>query len=305
MTKTILSAICVIFLLTSCDKSYKYVETVNDVSLFGGTIKKDKDPDIIKAPDDTSAYLEAFQRFCISVKVNKDMNTSLGSTYSTPLNFKLFDDKGQDIVSTVSFENKDKREKEIADKIFSLKNTIQESVDNSKKEKEESFKQVAIIDSSKINELSKYFRRKKDEYSNENKIWYEPKSSPNYTNANGLYCYFNTENGMPSNLRFRLQYYADDWLFFKTVNFSIDGKAYKFIPKKTETDSGNGGYIWEWFDESIIESDKELIQALANAKNAKMKLEGRQYYKEKTITQEQIIGIKRTIDLYKAMGGQF
>lgn len=292
--------------LYSCDnnKTYKYVEVVQDEGILGGTDTKDKEEKPIKAANDSSAYLQAYQNFCISVKVNKDMKTSLGKTYSTPKSFKLYDDKGKEISNTVFFADKEKSEKEIEERIFSMKNNIQESVDNSKKEKAESFKQSASIDSSKVKELTKYFRQKKDEYSNDNKIWYQPKSSPIYANANGIYCYFCTENGVPSNLRFRLQYYADDWLFFKSVRFSIDGKAYEYAPMKTETDSGDGGYIWEWFDESISDSDKDLIYALANAKSAKMKLDGRQYYKEKGITQEQINSIKKTLDLYKAMGGQ-
>ena len=272
---------------------------------MGGTDTKEKEAKPIKAADDSSAYLQAYQNFCISQKVNKDMQTSIGKTYSVPKSFKLYNDKGVEISNSVFFADKDKREKEIEENIFSMKNTIQESVDNNKKEKAESFKQTATVDSSKTKDLLKSFRQKKDEFSNDNKIWYQPKSSPIYANANGIYCYFCTENGVPSNLRFRLQYYADDWLFFKSVRFSIDGKAYEFAPMKTETDSGDGGYIWEWFDESLSDTDKDLIYALANAKSAKMKLDGRQYYKEKGITQEQINSIKKTLDLYKAMGGQY
>lgn len=306
MTRQILIILFSLSILTSCEnkKNYKYVEVVNEEGLFGGTDRKEKEPEIIKASNDTTAYLEAFQKFCISVKVNKDMQTSLGKTYSTPKDFKLYDEKDNEI-STITFPNKEIREKEIQEKIFSLSNSIQESVDKNKKEAEATFLKNANIDSVKVKQLEKSFRIKSDEFSNENKKWYKPKSAPIYTNANGIYCYFQTENGMPSNLRFRLQYYSDDWLFFSRVQFSIDGKAYEYIPLDTETDSGNGGYIWEWFDESISESDKELINALANAKSAKMKLIGRQYYDTKTITQGQINGIKQTLELYKAMGGQF
>lgn len=306
MTKQLLIIIFSFLILTSCEnkKSYKYVEVVNEESLFGGTDRKEKEAEVIKASNDSSAYLDAFQKFCISVKVNKDMETSMGKTYSTPKDFKLYDDKGNDI-SSISFPNKDIREKEIQERIFALKNSIQESVDKNKKEAQESFSKTASIDSVKVKQLEKSFRIKADEFSNDNKKWYKPKSAPVYTNANGIYCYFQTENGMPSNLRFRLQYYSDDWLFFSRVQFSIDGKAYEYIPMDTETDSGNGGYIWEWFDESVSESDKELIIALSNAKSAKMKLIGRQYYDTKTINQSQINGIKQTIELYRAMGGQF
>jgi hypothetical protein len=72
----------------------------------------------------------------------------------------------------------------------------------------------------------------------------------------------------------------------------------------TETDSGDGGKIWEWFDESVSVSDKQLINALANSKSAKMKLIGRQYFDVKNISQDQIKGIKRTLELYQAMGGK-
>lgn len=293
-----------ITIMTSCDKSYKYVEKISEESILGGTDLKYKEEETIKAKDDSTAYLEAFKKFCISVKVNKDMAQSMGKTYSTPLSFKLLNDKGEDITNTTLFSNRTQQEKEIEEEIFSLKNSIQDAVDNNKKEKTEEFKQKAKIDSSKIKELKKFFRVRKDEFSTTVKTWYEPKSAPNYTNRNGLYCYFQTENNMPSNLRFRMQYYSDDWLFFSKVQFLIDGKAYEYVPKNTETDSGDGGHIWEWFDESVSENDKELINALVNAKSAKMKLVGKQYFDIRTISQEQIKGIKRTLELYRAMGGK-
>lgn len=195
--------LAILFFLTSCDKSYKYVEKVSEESIFGGTDIKEKDETIIKAKNDSTAYLEAFKKFCISVKVNKDMAQSMGITYSTPLSFKLLNDKGEDITNTTFFASKAQREKEIEEQIFSMRNTIQDAVDNNQKEKEEEFKQTAKIDSAKIKELKPFFKIKKDEFSTTGKTWYKPKSAPNYTNQNGLYCYFQTENDVPSNLRFR------------------------------------------------------------------------------------------------------
>ena len=307
MKRLIFTALTLFSLLTSCDntKNYKYVEIDNEEGILGGNTTTEKDPKTINAATDSAAYLEAYQNYCISLKVNRDMKQSLGTASAIPTGFKLYDDKGTDITNSVFFADKEKQEKEIKDRIFSMENSIQESVDRNKKEKVELFKQTAKVDSSKINELEKYFRKRKDEFSNNKRIWYEPKSAPRYTDRNGIYCYFETENGMPTNLRFRLQYYADDWLFFKEVKFSIDGKAYDYIPLSTQTDSGDGGYIWEWFDESISESDKELINALANAKSAKMKLIGRQYYDVKTISREQINSFKRTLEMYQALGGDW
>ena len=307
MTKSRFLILLLAVVLTSCnsDKKYTYVEVVLEKGIFGGVDKKEKEPKIIRAKNDTLAYLEAYQSFCIAVKVNKDMQETYGEMPSTPLEFKLLNDNGENIVNSTFFVTKAEEEQKIEERVFSRSNSIKESAESIEKEKIEDFKKVVKIDSAKVKELEKFFTLKKDEFSNNNKIWYTPKSAPQYTNRNGIYCYFQTENGMPSNLRFRVQYYNDDWLFFKKIQFSIDNKAYEYIPMDTETDSGNGGYIWEWFDESATSSDKELLYALANAQNAKMKFIGRQYHDIKTITQEQKLAIKRTLELYNALGGNY
>ena len=161
------------------------------------------------------------------------------------------------------------------------------------------------VDSAKIKELLPYFSVKKDEFDPNGRIVYKPKSAPQYINRNGIYCYFFVNNGSPGPLRFVVQYYADDWLFFKKIQFSIDDNAYEFVPLNTETDNGDGGKIWEWFDESLTPTDQDLIYALSEAKTAKMKLIGRQYHDIKAISKAQITDIKRTLDLYHAMGGNY
>lgn len=289
---------------TSCDKSYKYVETYNDVGIVGGSEIKEKEGEILKAKDDSTAYLKAFMMFCYSVKISNDMKQAMGKVYSIPLSFKLYNDKNVDITNTTLFATRSKREKEIEEQISSRENYLQKAVDESKKEENDNFKRTTKIDSLKVKELEKYFRKRKDEFSNKTTVWYEPKNAPKFTNSNGLYCYFQTENGIPNNLRFRMQYYSDDWLFFNKVQFSIDGKAFDFVPLFTERDSGDGGFIWEWFDVQVSESDKELINALANANTAKMKLIGSQYYDVKIVTREQIKSIKRTLEIYVALGGK-
>jgi hypothetical protein len=307
MAKQLFGLLFIVMLLAACDnnKSYKYVEITAEQGVLGGIEKKEQEAKVIRASSDSAAYLVAFESFCISLKINKDMKQTLGTVYTSPINFKLLNDKGEDISNTVYFASKEKKEKEIMEQILAMNNTLQESVDRSNAVDSKQIQATVKVDSTKVKDLTKYFRQRKDEFSNDNKIWYEPKSAPQYTNRNGLYCYFLTENGIPSNLRLRFQYYAEDWLFFNRIQFAIDGKAYEYIPADTETDSGDGGKIWEWCDHSLSEADKELIYALANAKSAKMKIIGRQYYEEKTVSQEQIKSIKQTIDLYNALGGLY
>lgn len=293
-------------LITSCSsRKYQYIEIAEEQEILGGTNITEKDPEFITAPNDSTAYVQAYQKFYISIKVFKDMQETYGMSAYKPIDFKLINDKGIDISKSTSFVNKKLIEQEISNEILSKENGLKELQKEAEKDKLEEFKASATIDSVKIKELKKYFNQKKDEFDPSGRTWYEPKSAPQYVNRNGIYCYFQTINGVPSNLRFRIQYYADKWLFFNKVQFSIDGNAYEYIPNNTETDNGDGGMIWEWFDENLSVKDKNLIEALANAKNAKMKFIGRQYYDIKTISQQQILDIKRTLDLYRAMGGKY
>lgn len=301
--RQIFTGLVFLLLLTSCaDKKYKYAEVVIKESPGQGMEVEEQDPKTISAASDSAAYLKAFETFCVSRKVSEDMrNDKESGYYMTPLKFRLYNEKGIDIAGTVSFSNKSMLERDIEARWFLQGDSLLainsgEAVPPG---------QGAAVDSAQIKALDKLFRVKEDEFSNENRKWYKPKSSPVYTDANGIFCYFNTDHGVPGPLRFRLQYYSDSWLFFSRVQFSIDGKAYEYIPSDTETDSGNGGHIWEWFDERVNEADKELINALASAKTAKMKLIGRQYYNIKTITKEQINAFKNTIELYRAIGGKW
>lgn len=289
--------ILLIGIIYSCDNKYTYIEIVKEKDIIGSNYsKKEKDPITINAPSDSMAYLLAYKKFCISIKANQYVSDKIGTRYSIPYEFKLFNSKGIDI-SSIDFVTKNDKEIEILSQITSLRSTVPNY------EKEENIINKVNIDSSKIKDLIKYFDIKHDDFSTNNKTWYTPKSAPKYTNDNGIYCYFLTIDNKPAVLRFVIQYYSDEWLFFSKVQFSIGDKAFEYIPTSTKTDSGNGGYIWEWFDEAITASDIDLLNALSNTDKAKMKFIGDKYYDIKTISPKQCLDIRRTLDLYKAMGG--
>lgn len=295
------------FTIISCQQSkrYEYIEIGIEKSVFGNTERDEKDGQIILAKTDSIAYLNAYQKFCISEKVAKDMEEVYGTSPIMPIDFKLLDEQGNNISSLIHFNKIDSLKAGIRSRIFTMKNSVKENVKEYRKKEVTDFKNSAKIDSAKINELEPYFYIKKDKFDPDGRVWYKPKSAPKYVNRNGIYCYFQSIDGIPSNLRLKLQYHDDEWLFLYKVQFLIDGKAFEFIPTDTETDSGNGGQIWEWFDEPLRKSHAELLYALANAKSAEMKLIGKKYYDIKTITTTQIRSIKRTLELYKAMGGMY
>ena len=160
---------------------------------------------------------------------------------------------------------------------------------------------IQTIDSSKIKELKSLFKHKKDEFSESQTEWITPIASAKYRNENGIYCYFSKNN-----LRFVFQYHSDDWLFINKCQFLIDDKPFTYIPDQMKRDNDETG-ITEWFDDNVNENSetKKLINALANAKTAKVRLNGDSYYHVTNITSKQIKSIKNTLEYYKALGYSF
>lgn len=191
-----------------------------------------------------------------------------------------------------------------------------------------------------IARCSPLFSETKDEFSD--RVWVKPKSAPKYTNRNATYCYFMTVDGVPSNLRFRFQYHSDNWLFIRNMIFNIDGENFRIAPDM-ETDSGNGGRIWEWCDEMVYNSsladdmevtkenidiiakakameviekhanssdgveyteiNKAFIAKIAYAKSVKIKMNGSQYYDTRTLSAAEIKSIRDTYEYFFALGG--
>ena len=290
--KVLLFSFLAIFAFSSCNKSYKYVEIVKERSILSSSYnEKEKEAKNIMAKNDSIAYLEAYKKFCISLKVAKEMKDAGMEFASMPIRFSLYDDKGKEVKVHIDNKTLDEVEKQLT----SLGSGIKETSSNY------SQKAQNPIDSIKIKELIPLFSFKKDEFDPKGLTWIEPNSAPKYTNQNGMYCYFQKDIDGVSNFRIRIQYYAEDWLFIRKYQFSIDGKAYEFIPNNVETDHDSN--IWEWCDEKTTDTTIEIVKALSISKSAKIKFVGRQYHDIRTITKREIKGIKDALDLYIAMGG--
>ena len=69
-----------------------------------------------------------------------------------------------------------------------------------------------------------------------------------------------------------------------------------------KTDNGSGG-IWEWLDRKVGYSEYQIIKAVANGKEVKIRFNGKDYYKDKTITEQQKTALRNVLDAYEALGG--
>lgn len=271
--------------IVSCSKMKSYTYTAKSIDRLG---REELKTEIITALSDSLAFIEAYERYFISEQVFYDMQVLLKDTSSyCDLGFSLTDDTGKDVLS-IPLVNRDSIIKSLYDEIVSPYKAKYDSM-------------LADMDSRRIKaeKLKPYFSFRKDEF--ENRVWVEPKDAPKYVDVNGIYCYFMLDDGKPSNLRFKIQYRADDWLFIQSYKFLIDGVTYDFVPTKVERD--NDTSIWEWSDSPTSSLPEGLLNSLSNAKSAKVRFVGRQYHKDKDITTKQIASIKRTLEFYYSLGG--
>lgn len=291
-----------VVILCSCEKSkqYKYIETIKEKSILGNFEEREKEAKIFYAQNDSLAYIEAYNNFFISKKVANDMLKENMEYAQIPIDFILSDIEGNLIARpNISQHILDS----IENHIMGLNSGLHDAVTKAKTEN----KRVNMsVDSNTIKKLSPLFTFKKDEFDPDGITIIRPKSAPKYVNRNGIFCTFIKSNAGAKDFRLNIQYYADEWLFIRKYQFSIDGKAYEFIPLNNVERDNDGGMIWEWCNEEISNAhDKTLIKALANAKSVRIKFIGDQYYDIRTIETKELKSIKDALDLYVAMGGKW
>ncbi|OBX22195.1 MULTISPECIES: nucleoporin Nup88 family protein [Bizionia] len=155
--------------------------------------------------------------------------------------------------------------------------------------------------------LASATKNMRKKYDDMNEItWYRDKSSPQYNDYNGFFGYFGKSNTGSPFLRLRIQYAADDWLFIERYVIKVDGITYEIAEEKygeIETDNGSGG-IWEWLDRAVTKKEMEIMNAVSNGKDVKIRFIGKQYYKDKTINSSQKQALRNVIDAFEAMGGK-
>lgn len=139
-------------------------------------------------------------------------------------------------------------------------------------------------------------RKKYDRFSQSTNV--SDKTSPQYVNMNGIYAYISRET-YENDLRFCMQYYADDWLFISDVTIDADGKVDTY-KEEFKRDNG-GGKIWEWTDFSVYSSWLETLANMATAKRADIKYDGDKYYKVVTVSKSQKAALKHVLQIYKGI----
>lgn len=140
------------------------------------------------------------------------------------------------------------------------------------------------------------YRKKVDSFSGT--TWYYDQSSPQYVNSRtAFYVYLGHDENGYSWMRMVIQYKADDWLFIKNSEFNIDGEHLTYYcTMKRDNDTR----IWEWCDETVEQTELDLLKAVANSHSTTIRFHGSQYYHDYTVTSSEKRAIKNILKLYDA-----
>ena len=190
--------------------------------------------------------------------------------------------------------------------IFSSDSEIESDNKNSKSElkvvdslelkKQERIKDsLAIVNKKKREKAEKdlkSFKKKEDEF--EGNAFYRDPRTPYYANVNFIYPYIG-QKGDNYWLRLKFQYAADNWLFINNGVLLVDGEKFT-ITGNWERDNNSG--IWEWLDISVRDTERLILERIANSKSAKIRYVGTQYHNDRTITRKEKSIIKKTLEIY-------
>jgi len=146
----------------------------------------------------------------------------------------------------------------------------------------------------------------------ENITWYYHQNSPKYQNSRtAISINFGTSNNTFYTPNLSINYVASDWLFIQQYTVKADDAIFKIAPSygKIKTDHGilsNGEVgIWEWYDNPISLEELQMVLAIIKSKRSVIRFEGKEYYKDYVIPEQEKLALKEVLASWKQMGGIF
>lgn len=165
--------------------------------------------------------------------------------------------------------------------------------------------QIASAKKAKAEEMLAKLRVDEDKVRNYK--FYYPSSIPHGGNATwyaDVRCFVLPYIGMDSNsawLRLIYNYTEDDWIFFKSALFNIDGeqitRKFRYFDIVHDHD---GGVVWEYID---TEGDYEvgLLEKIANSNETIVRFQGDDYSYDFTVPEKDKASIKEILEIFELL----
>jgi hypothetical protein len=195
------------------------------------------------------------------------------------------------------------RKRAVSEKQKQIEETKKVEAEHIRKEEE----RISVAKKVEAQRLANATSKMRKEYDDVNEFtWYYDKTSPQYVNSRTcFFAYIGKGGNSAPFLRLAIYYVADDWLFIKSYTIKVEDKTYDITEDgygEIKKDNGTGG-IWEWLDRKAGKNEYEIIKAVANGNNVKIRFSGKDYYKDRVISSSEKQALKNVLDAYEALGG--
>ena len=131
--------------------------------------------------------------------------------------------------------------------------------------------------------------------------FYKPSCYPQYANTRCFVLPYIGEKSGNYWLRCKVDYTANDWVFFNKVIFSVDGvkrDTVEFDYFDVTRDTVVGGKLWENADFAPSTSQIKLLEDIANSQKTIIRFQGSDYYYDFTVPDKDKQGIKDVLAAY-------
>lgn len=163
-------------------------------------------------------------------------------------------------------------------------------IENEKVEKEHKLAKALANMSKKIDEI-------------QDVVFYMHKAAPKFVNSRSfIKPYIVAHKSGGATLRLENTYVSDEWLFIESYLIKADDSNYDLPGGYSEVERDNGySGIWEWTDEVASGENIAMLKAIASSKKATIRYVGKQYYKDRAITDSEKRIIKEVLLAYEAL----
>ncbi len=140
-----------------------------------------------------------------------------------------------------------------------------------------------------------------------NMAFYYPRVFPYYTNYWGadVRCFALPYLGIQNNkvwLRLVCDYTADDWVFFKKIIFSVDGKnttkSFNYFDVTRDNEYGD---VWEYVDIDVGNYEIALLESIANSNRTIIRFQGDNYYHDFTVSEADKAAIRQMLNVFQLL----
>jgi len=132
---------------------------------------------------------------------------------------------------------------------------------------------------------------------------YEDRTTKNLSDKSAFYLYIEVIEQEVPRLRLKIRYAGKAWLFIDSFLIKVGDRRFTLFPVDLKRKAIGGGTVIEVDNRPVTVEIYEIIKAVIPSEEAIIRYNGKNGYKDRTITAEEKAALQNVLNAYKALGG--